>query len=206
MGTPDEYVDLQTAIQAMTNKAQLTPLESFYVQDKRPLICAYNIPAVVLTLGEEKWSQIREPYLELCENQNLSVGRTLAASVGEIAKIIGISHARTDLVNVWWAFVKSRESEVRYKALESLTDFMDVVGAEVGKEIMEELLNMWKRNSFQGWRERHFIVKMLPRWLHFIGLDKAMVFKDLIFKGLEDPVADVRETAVSVVSSSCDDL
>ncbi|KAF9532281.1 armadillo-type protein [Crepidotus variabilis] len=204
LGTQDEFVDLQTAIQAMTNKAQVTPLESFYIQDKRPLICAFNFPAVVLTIGKERWVEVRDMYLELAKNPNPSVGRTLAASIGEVAKVIGIQYAKADLVDVWWSFVKAPESEVRAKALECLVDFMDVVGVEVAREIVQGLLDMWNGarwngDVFRGWREREVVMKKLPGWLRFLGLDCAMVVRDLIVKGLEDAAANVREAAISVI-------
>ncbi|KAI0035715.1 hypothetical protein K488DRAFT_22241, partial [Vararia minispora EC-137] len=52
----------------------------------RPLICAFNLPAVALTLGPHRWSDLRPLYAHLSGARDCKVRRTLAASVGALAR------------------------------------------------------------------------------------------------------------------------
>ena len=181
-------------------KAIETPLESFFTDPKRPLICAFNFPAVALTLGGERWCEIRQVYLEIASNPSSSVRRTLAASLGEIAKIIGPEQTQTDLTDVWWTSIKSDDEEVRTKAVECLYDLVSVAGKEVGKTLMQGLLTAWNQGTLRGWRERELIEKRLFGWVDLLGLEDASLARAFLAKGLEDNAAAVRDTAISTVS------
>jgi serine/threonine-protein phosphatase 4 regulatory subunit 1 len=100
----------------------------------RPLICAFNFPAVALTVGPQRWHEVSDYYLQLAReyassaelradsgsipgssrlvadfgamSQNhhklVKVRRTLAASLGEMARILGSDIARDHLLPVFW--------------------------------------------------------------------------------------------------------
>src|SRR6266545_972033 len=165
VGQKQTFTSFHSALLSMKAQNAVTPLESFYKQEKRPLICAFNFPAIVLTLGAERWVEVRENYLDLVQNPNVNVSRTLAASVGEIAKVIGAEGAKQDLVGVWRGFLRSYESDVRMKTLESVADLMKVVvtagGVKVGRDIVDEVGKIWKEDMFRGWRERESVQQRL---------------------------------------------
>ncbi|KAF8797930.1 ARM repeat-containing protein [Phlegmacium glaucopus] len=181
-------------------KEKQTPSESFFTDPKRPLICAFNFPAVALTLGGKRWCEIREVYLEIASNPASGVRRTLAASLGEIAKIIGSEHAQTDLMDVWWRSIKSDDEEVRMKAVECLYDLVGVVGKDVGKTLIQGLLTVWNQGILRGWRERELVGKHLFGWVNLLGLESASLAREFLAKGLEDNAAAVRDTAISTIS------
>jgi serine/threonine-protein phosphatase 4 regulatory subunit 1 len=177
-----------------------TPLELFYSDPKRPLICAFNFPAVALTLGGQRWSELRETYLDLTTNATCGVCRTLAASLGELAKIIGTDNTQKDLLNVWWLYIDFEDEGVRTKALESLYDIIGVVGNEIGRTLAQGLLTRWGGGTFRGWRERETVLNNIVGWVNRIGLGSAPLARGLLLKGLEDNVAAVREAAIVAVS------
>lgn len=191
----------ELSFQGYKKAIQQTPLESFFTDPKRPLICAFNFPAVVLTLGGERWCEIREVYLEIASNPASGVRRTLAASLGEIAKIIGPKQAQADLTDMWWTFIKSDDEEVRTKAVECLYDLVGVVGNEVGKTLVQGLLTAWNQGTLRGWRERELIGKKLLGWVNLLGLECSSLARAFLAKGLEDNVAAVRDTTISTVSA-----
>lgn len=209
-GQIDSYSTLQLALTSLKGQNHVSPLESFYTLGKRPLICAFNFPAVVLTLGGDRWAKLRENYLDLVKNPNVNVSRTLAASVGEIAKIVGAANARRDLLDVWRGFLKSAEVDVRIKAMESLLDLMKAVIIEdkrIGGEMVGAVRKAWQDNLFNAWRERECVQKRLISWFTVvwnagrgrIDLEIVGIFRDLLTRGLEDSAANVREAAVANV-------
>lgn len=177
-----------------------SPLDSFYDDPARPLICAFNYPAVALTLGRDRWQpDLRDAYLKLARNREVGVRRSLAASLGELAKIIGEKNAASDLMGVWWESIRSAEADVRIKAVECVEVFVAALGRE-RLQIAEGLLKVWDENGFKGWREREAIGKSLTTLARQVGRDVPMVVIRLLRKALEDHVAGVREAALFAVS------
>lgn len=174
----------------------------------RPLICAFNYPAVALTLGRDRWPELRDLYRDLSRNDSVKVRRTLAASLGELAIVVGVENARTDLMDVFKASIRADEGDVRAKAVESLQTFITAISDENRWEVLELLDEAWKAEQLKGWREREGVVRLLgvlveletDVWLsaqnqtHRVQLLKAMVMR-----GLQDGVASVRDAAVCVM-------
>ncbi|KAJ7905384.1 armadillo-type protein [Mycena olivaceomarginata] len=176
-----------------------TPLTSFYTDPARPLICAFNYPAVALTLGRARWGELREAYLEIAENKAVAVRRTLAASLGELAKIVGEDNAERDLMGVWWGAVRAGEEEVRDKALECVQVFVAALGKEPRIAVVDGLLTIWQEGGFRGWRERKCIANALTDLAGLVGQDVPAILRGLLKKALEDGVAAVREAAISAL-------
>ncbi|KAF9001864.1 armadillo-type protein [Cyathus striatus] len=175
------------------------PLLSFFQDPERPLICAFNFPAVALTLGGERWGELRTFYLDIAANRNFKVRKTLAASLGELAKIIGQKHACNDLVGVWWDSIRCEDEEVRTKAIESLELLIGVLDVENGSYLVQGLLTVWDEQVFRGWRERGLVIRGLVRLTEQIGQRNPAVIKNLLLRGLGDNAAAVRESAISIL-------
>lgn len=176
-------------------------LQSFYTDPSRPLICAFNYPAVALTLGRLRWDELREVYLDLALNPAVKVRRTIAASLGELARIIGPENARSDLLKVWWAAVRCEEDDlVRVKAVECVETFVEALTQEAREEVVEGLLNLWEEGVFGTWREREDIAKALVGLTSKVGHHRPPFIRGLLMNALVDSVAAVREAAISTVS------
>ena len=173
----------------------------------RPLICAFNYPALALTLGKERWGELRELYLELSTSVVVKVRCTLAASLGELAKILGAKNAHNDLMRVFKSSITAEEGEVRLKAIEALELFVAELGDDDRWDVVGVLLSTWNSDRLRGWREREGVVKLLsvfsgyqydvPDRIYWRGRQ----LRDILVKGLEDGVASVRDAAISVVPS-----
>lgn len=175
-------------------------LESFYCDPGRPLICAFNFPAVALTLGRDRWPELRDVYIDVASDKAFNVRRTLAASLGELAKIIGGENAQRDLVGVWWDSVCCEEEEVRVKAIECVDEFVLALGSDAGANIIQRLVSVWDEGAFKGWKEREAIAKAFMTLARSSGGRKVpSSVKALLTRALEDKVAAVREIAVTVL-------
>ncbi|KAJ7098025.1 armadillo-type protein [Mycena belliarum] len=176
-----------------------SPLTSFYTDPARPLICAFNYPAVALTLGRRRWGELRDAYLEIADNREISVRRSLAASLGELAKIIGQENAERDLLGVWWDAVRANEGEVREKLLECLEAFVTALGHETRVAVIGGLLTVWQEGVFRGWRERKDIANALTGLANLVGRGISSILRSLMRMALEDGVAAVREAAITAL-------
>ena len=179
-------------------------LESFYNDPGRPLVCAFNFPAVALTLGRDRWCELRDVYLDIASDKTFKVQRTLAASLGELAKIIGEENAQRDLVGVWWDAVRCEEEDVRVKAVECVDDFVLALGSDAGANIIQRLVEMWDDGTLRGWKEREAIAKALMSFARSSsGQQCPSLVEALLARALGDRVAAVREIAVTLVSLFC---
>ncbi|KAJ6630685.1 armadillo-type protein [Mycena sp. CBHHK59/15] len=187
-------------LQQQSNASHLdSPSTSFYNDPARPLICAFNYPAVAFTLGQDRWGELREAYLEIADNREVNVRRSLAASLGELAKIIGEKNAARDLIGVWWDVVRSEEEEVRERLIDCVKAFVAALGKEARIAVVNGLLTLWEEGIFKGWRERKGIAKALTDVAQLVGRDIPDVVRGLLRKGLEDGVSAVREAAISTL-------
>lgn len=164
----------------------------------RPLICAFNLPAVVLTLGPVRWPELRGLYLFLARVGSSKVRQTLAASIGEVAKIIGSEHARRDLMYRWWDFARGRDAVVRTKALEALEVFLKELDHMDRVRIVVSLEEIWD-NHLKGWREREVLAKALDR-LAPLFPSNGEALRALLRRSLRDNMAAVRTAAINTVS------
>ncbi|KAJ7063195.1 armadillo-type protein [Mycena amicta] len=179
-------------------KAQ-SPLSSFYTDAARPLICAFNFPAVTLALGRERWGELRQTYLEIADNPEVPVRRSLAAGLGEMAKIIGTDNAERDLMRVWSDVVRSEEEDVRERALDCVEAFVGALEMPARLSVAADLVATWQEGRFRGWRERKAIARALTGLGEVMGQDGPKSLRDLLRQAMEDNVAAVREAAISAL-------
>lgn len=184
-------------------------LKLFYADPSRPLITAFNYPAVTKTLGPDRWdSSLRETYLRLANNPAFGVRRTLAASVGDMAQILGPQITERDLMGVWRDSVDTRDAEIRMKTVDCLGTFFDAIGYHGKQVVLDKLLDAWKSGQWTGWKERESIVVAATAMIESVskidqqGMTKLMSsICGLVVQALADNVSAVREAAVHCVCS-----
>ncbi|KAG9226403.1 hypothetical protein CCMSSC00406_0003282 [Pleurotus cornucopiae] len=186
--------------QGSNGDTPLDPLEAFFLYPDRAMVCAFNFPAVAATLGQARWIEIREYYLQLAQNRMTGVRRTLAASLGAIAKIIGEENAESDLMDVWWDATRCEEEDVRMKAVECVGEFVAALGSSARLEIIRGLYTFWSEGLFRNWRERERIADILGDLSQLVGLADTGIMRGLLMLALQDGVAAIREAAVSSIS------
>jgi len=165
----------------------------------RPLACAFNYPAVAFTLGRARWPELRGLYLTLAQNRSPKIRRTLAASLGDLAKIIGPDNAQRDMMGVWWDAMRSEDdNEIKYKAIEAVPLFVEVLGEGQAREkVITGLLDLWEEGWLRNWRAREGVIKIITDLAG--GPERPHSIRTLLRKGLEDEFGAVRETAISVI-------
>ncbi|OSD08686.1 ARM repeat-containing protein [Trametes coccinea BRFM310] len=169
-----------------------------YDDPQRPLVCAFNYPAVTLTLGKDRWHELRPLYRTLAQSPAFKVRRTLAASLGEMAKIIGEEHSRADLMDVWRSSLNFEECEVRMKTLGAIQMFVRAIGLPERAEVARDLVEAFSNGKLSSWREREMAAKALAGLVEVEGID-GEVLRRMLVSALEDRTAAVREAAVAAL-------
>ncbi|THH05452.1 hypothetical protein EW145_g4780 [Phellinidium pouzarii] len=164
----------------------------------RPLVCAFNLPAVILTLGPTRWSELRGLHFFLSRTGASKVRQTLAASIGEIARIIGPENSRSDLIYRWWDFVRGHDAVVRAKALEALETFLQALDQQDRVRLVYSLEEIWD-NHLKRWREREVLARTLARLAPFFP-SNGQSLRTILGRALRDETAAVRTAAVEAVS------
>jgi serine/threonine-protein phosphatase 4 regulatory subunit 1 len=202
-GSVGHAIDKSDDAHLEVNKSKA--LDLFYDDPSRPLICAFNFPAIALVLGPSRWcSDLKPVYLTLVSNTSLQVRRTLAASLGEIARIIGPENADRDLVRVWFDIVSSDEEEVRMKLLEGMMTFLEALGIKGRMSILDGVVKTWEAGGWKGWREREAVATNIrPIFGLIMRMERVKecseVVTDLLRFSLWDAASAVREAGISVV-------
>lgn len=86
---------------------------------------AYYFPAVLFTFGSRFWPLFQPYYIDLCCNFQQEVRRTMAASISQVAMIIGREYATKDLVAPYLDFFKDDE-EIKMGVTKSISMFVKV--------------------------------------------------------------------------------
>lgn len=116
--------------------------------------CAFNFPAIALTLGVEHWQYIKNLYKKLAEDVSWKVRQTLAYSIHELAIILGSEITQTDLVPVFDSYIKDVD-EVRIGIVANLTKFLRVLSLECRCCYMPKLNDFLKMDNQRNWRFRN---------------------------------------------------
>ena len=95
-----------------------------YGSEEVAAICAFNFPAVCLSVGPAGWPSLRHFYVALSQHKSEVVQRTLAASLHQVAQIIGPVEAETDLVPIFRRFIQSDEVEIMQTVLQDYAAFL----------------------------------------------------------------------------------
>lgn len=167
------------------------------VDVERSQICAFNLPAVVLTLGEQNWDKALPLFNNLCSCPQNRVRKSLASGIHELAVVLGPEITEQDLLPRWQAFLHDC-ADIKERSLSHL----DVLFARFTPKTVAAQLNLFRQewdNSFSKWRLRQQIINHLPEilakadYIEAIGI--ALIA--LIKLALRDRYLSVREEAMT---------
>lgn len=119
--------------------------------------CAYYFPAVIFTLGKSFWPLLQSYFIELCYNLETSVRKTMAASISQIALLIGREHTTRDLVAPYLEFFREGD-EIKIEAVKAMPTFIKVVDPQEHDRILSQL-GMCLTPPFKkvNWRLREIV-------------------------------------------------
>lgn len=100
--------------------------------------CAYGLPAVLQSLGPTKWPQLHKLFMNLWKQKNDRIQKTLAASLHEIAKMIGPTLAEKDLFPILETiYIKEPNDTLLLVCVKNLTQFLKIFSEERRESLMD---------------------------------------------------------------------
>ncbi|KAI9306791.1 armadillo-type protein [Cunninghamella echinulata] len=188
---PDSLLEFFLSLGASSNANQMFKLET-----DRAIICAYNFPAVVLTVGGDFWdSHLKETYLSLTKDYQIKVRRTFAYSLHEIARIIGPERTERDLVQIFALYLMDLD-DVKQGVLEHLAEFLGTLAVSSRNEYIPILTEVWD-GVMTNWRLRDILAAQLREIV--LLFDAARVVEHVLplaIRACKDEFAAVRDTGV----------
>uniref|UniRef100_A0A7S2RQB2 Uncharacterized protein n=1 Tax=Mucochytrium quahogii TaxID=96639 RepID=A0A7S2RQB2_9STRA len=187
--------------------------------------CAFNLPAVVLKLGPERWEELRPTFHTLIHCEHVLVRKTLAYSLHEIAKILGPEVTERHVLIVAETILNDVD-EVKFGFVQSLVSFFAVLSepnraqhinilVEIYKDASGETVvdyaNEYDTNSrtlenlilsvaAKKWRFRLALAKQMPQFVHIVDAETlSNTIVPLATKLLNDDVETVRRSCASMV-------
>lgn len=118
--------------------------------------CAYNFPAVMLTLGRKFWPLLQQHFLSLCNDlqSNVRVRKTMAKSIYQIALIIGSEQATKDLVAPFVEFFKDVD-EIKIEVVKQISSFIKIVDPSKHELIINQFeMCLLPKCNIINWRLR----------------------------------------------------
>merc|ERR1719242_2681250 len=159
--------------------------------------CAFNFPAVVQTVGADRWDELRESYMLLLK-KTFKSRKTLACSLHEIAKILGTEIVERDLLQAFELFHKDID-DIREGVLKHFADFLSVMSE---KKRDEHLATLWEISSEMdaNWRFRLLLASQLSQIMTLYKADTVSEqIIPLAFQLCDDKMNDVRYEAIKSV-------
>lgn len=121
--------------------------------------CAYNFPAVMLTLGKQFWPLLHQHFLSLCNDlqSSVRVRKTMAKSIYQIALIVGSEQTTKDLVAPFVEFFKDID-EIKIEVVKQVSNFIKIVDPSKHELIVNQLEMCWHPTiNVVNWRLREQI-------------------------------------------------
>jgi hypothetical protein len=160
---------------------------------ERAMICAFNLPAVVLTLGPERWPEVKHFHATLSQDTNPGVRRSLAASLHAIAEIIGAEQAAIDLPDLFDRFLLDAP-EIRECVIEHYASFVKLLPLKhQDLQLTAVHKSLYKTEKPSSWRLREQAASQLSILVHSVHLQEQDLAQQPIFALLVDFLRD--ETA-----------
>jgi len=120
--------------------------------------CAFDFPAVIYTIGKERWGEVKCTYEELVKNLQWKVRRPLAHALHEVASILGQDLTESDLCPIFELFMKDLD-EVKVGVVKHISAFMAVLSEASREKYLPLICDV--TNETSNWRFRKIMARQL---------------------------------------------
>lgn len=165
-------------------------------------ICAFCFPAVLQTIGKERWEEVREVYRNLTQSRSAGIKQTLAHSLHEVALILQDPQlVEEELVAVFEDMIQGVEP-VQMGIIKHLATFLRMLPELCRVSYLPLLHDILHSTNPFNWRLRQSLAVQLPELARLPAKTELyQTLFPLILILLQDPVASVRVASFPGVTS-----
>jgi len=113
---------------------------------------SFNFPAFVLVFGRDEWPRFQSLYQKLNKMEDLKIKKTLAASIHELAIILGPKYTELDLLPCMERFLKNKNMDIRMAALKNMHIFLKEVSEEKRTGFIKYIVQTFDEAGKTEWR------------------------------------------------------
>lgn len=123
----------------------------------------YNFPALVYVYGPDEWPRFRTLYGKLSTHNDNKTRRSVAASIHELAKILGSEITENDLLPVIQRIFKDWPLEIKLLALKNLDVIIEKLPYERRIDLLNYIVKTYKEAMKKDWRIKCELAESLGR-------------------------------------------
>jgi len=152
--------------------------------------CAYTFPAVLLTIGKDEWPVLRDVYKNLIKKDSLRIMTIMAASIHEVAKIVGSEIAVTELDPIAKYYLKNKLT--LSAILKNLHEFLAVLEMKQRLDYLPIIQAIIERSEY-NWKQREIFALNSGSYAKLFDIEKVYrIILPIAYTLLEDNVIQVR--------------
>jgi serine/threonine-protein phosphatase 4 regulatory subunit 1 len=168
------------------------------------VVASYNFPGVCLTLGSDRWHELRDLFKRIVERGGERVFRTVSAFLHELAQILSPEQVAEDILPVYRKCLEL-DDDVRERIFEHIDVLISRLPPTLGWQSFLRLSNSWKEDQLGGWRAREQLALHIPSFLEtFREHDEVALVLDMMRSALLDKFAAVRDAATYAIPKTYD--
>lgn len=155
--------------------------------------CAFDFPAVIYTIGRDRWGEVKATYEALVKDLQWKVRRPLAHALHEVAAILGQELTEKDLCPFFELFMKDLD-EVKVGVVKHISEFLSVLSEASREKYLPLVCDI--TNETSNWRFRKLMARQLGKLSALYSA--PVVNKHLVPISLQlcqDAVSGVRKAA-----------
>ncbi|KAJ1914467.1 hypothetical protein IWQ60_008800 [Tieghemiomyces parasiticus] len=158
--------------------------------------CAFNFPAMLLTMGTARWDELADAYFDLTHVDQTEARVTLAHSLHEVARLLGPNYGESVHEKIFVYFLVDVD-EVQLAVLGNVARFLECLYPAGRDRCLPHILEAF-RGEGSNWRPREIMAQQIAPMCHLFPV--RVVVRHLLPLAVhwaKDPVAAVREAAAS---------
>ncbi|ORX58715.1 ARM repeat-containing protein [Hesseltinella vesiculosa] len=169
------------------------------LEDDMVLLCAFNFPAALLTVGASAWdTEFKDVYMKLAKDHQVKVRTSLAHSLHEISRILGPEKTERDLVHIFALYLMDVD-QVKACVLDHLAAFLQGLPDHSRQEYLPVLSEIWEGLD-DNYRLREVFTEQLDACLVFCSLDQIIdQILPLTAQATKDSIAIIRNNAAILI-------
>ena len=201
---------MQITAPLLKQYGQIPKLSSAIIDTEISYYCAFNFPAILLTVEGKRWPELSDTYKILCKDSKFNVRRTLSYSLHEIARIFKplVEHenwayevVKNQLIPAFDIFFHDIE-DVKLGVVEHFGDFLEALPELDFRKPFVTFFWELQAETDAHWRYR----KLLGQQLHiFYKLYPIAIVSDALLRLtltlLRDRIAAVRQVAALAIGA-----